>query len=818
MSRILPSSWTSGVSVPTLKAFGEVLAWPLVATESLRLGRHDIGDETLSPELQVRLSAHGVAEPAPDHLSRAWSQGQDILAGLRHHAKTLLCTAHEGWRLVTDPRVPGREILKWRFISLCLPVGLLLAATTKRGARPALRVDLLPRSVEPSDASAHLHIHVGAASSFEGLWSNFMSRRIPGSREFRGAVKGAIMLPRGISQDEWLGLLTRAALVRRILKHLSLEWALSIDEGIARAYGEEPDFATIRRAVDELAEGKVQETTTLREALLRKLAAARPTAASSQRGLESLDDLWQADTIADGYPWPEGRMMALLFDRLEDIPNARLAGLFVQYLRIKSMLYRLLVHYPTEGGLSSFSHTFKQKSPYRTGLEMLLPEFCLSEAAISLRGLEVRNAPPPTTSEIRLQCKNLIKLADQREEAIGYPIEVGWIFHFIRDPKEPKSAKTGARYSSLYRAIGHSARVLRRALCARPRELLPVIRGLDLAGVEREGPLWVALPHLLGLRDLSDDICAQTDLAPLHVTLHVGEDFLHLASGLRAVHEPFVWGLMQRGDRLGHALALGLDADNWCRSHPIVTMPRWERILDLSWMIAALTDRLAYLRISEDLPGLALARMHDELRVHAERCHLEFGPDSFVDLFTRDLGARGSLPRLLDLGYTPGRGDPLYLLHQRLLGSSAVQGRLDELVEVETAGENNVLTELSRGIASMIGLMQIAIEVNPTSNLLIGGLEHPLQQPIFQLHPLDGDHGTALPITLNADDPLTFATNLSDEIAYTWAALTLTADVAPGYARAWIAEAARTSWNARFTLPRPTTTDLPGGASLRSRT
>lgn len=118
----------------------------------------------------------------------------------------------------------------------------------------------------------------------------------------------------------------------------------------------------------------------------------------------------------------------------------------------------------------------------------------------------------------------------------------------------------------------------------------------------------------------------------------------------------------------------------------------------------------------------------------------------------------------------------------------------------------------------MIGLMQIAIEVNPTSNLLIGGLEHPLQQPIFQLHPLDGDHGTALPITLNADDPLTFATNLSDEIAYTWAALTLTADVAPGYARAWIAEAARTSWNARFTLPRPTTTDLPGGASLRSRT
>lgn len=803
-SRAMPSDCTSSVSVPALKAFGEVLAWPLAATEAFRRGRFIIDDEMTSQELRERLGSRGLTEPTPEYSHLAWSRGQEILAGLREHAKRLVFTGHQGWRLCTDPRVPGREILKWRFISLSFPVGILLAATTARGARPVLRVDILPRGVAPSDAIAHLHVHVGAAASFEGLWSNFMSRRIPGSRTFGDPVKRAINLPSGIGQDEWFGLLTRASLVRRLLKLLGVEWALGIDEGLARIYGEVDDLSTVRRAVDELADGQIREPKKLSEALLRKYAAARPFAASSQRRLRSLDDLWQADIIADGNAWPEGRMMALLFDRLEDIPNPRLAQLFVQYLRIKCMLHRLLVHYPTELGLESFTHTFRQKAPYQPGLEMLLPDFSLNESGISLRALEVRTAPPQTTGEARMQCENLVSLADQREQTTRDPIEVGWIFHFIRDAKT-KSATTGARYSSLYRSIGHSAGVLRRAVCARPRELLPIIRGLDIAGIERDGPLWLALPHLRGLRDLSAEICARTNLAPLHVTLHVGEDFRHLASGLRSIHEPFVWGLMQRGDRLGHALALGLDVARWCRDHPIVTMSRWERILDLSWMMAALTDRLPYLRISETLPGLAFAKMHEELRGHAEVCHLDVPANAFVDLFVCDLGARGSLPRLLDLGYTPRRGESLYLLHQRLLGSSFIQGRLDERVEVQTSGEKDVLTELSRGIACTISLMQIVIEVNPTSNFLIAGLEHPLEQPIFRLHPLDGNGGTALPISLNADDPLTFATNLSDEIAYTWAALTLAAGVAPGYARAWIAEAARVSWNARFTLPRPRT-------------
>ena len=42
--------------------------------------------------------------------------------------------------LVVDAEVPGREILRWRCISLRFPVGVLVAAAAPQGLRPEPRV------------------------------------------------------------------------------------------------------------------------------------------------------------------------------------------------------------------------------------------------------------------------------------------------------------------------------------------------------------------------------------------------------------------------------------------------------------------------------------------------------------------------------------------------------------------------------------------------------------------------------------------------------------------------------------------------------
>ena len=98
--------------------------------------------------------------------------------------------------------------------------------------------------------------------------------------------------------------------------------------------------------------------------------------------------------------------------------------------------------------------------------------------------------------------------------------------------------------------------------------------------------------------------------------------------------------------------------------------------------------------------------------------------------------------------------------------------------------------------------------MNPTSNLLIAGLPHPLAQSMFVLHPFqvrtadDPLHGIgALPVTIHADDPLQFATTLADEFAYAWAGIVVDFGVDPGIARLWLEAAAEASWRWRFTLP-----------------
>ena len=126
---------------------------------------------------------------------------------------------------------------------------------------------------------------------------------------------------------------------------------------------------------------------------------------------------------------------------------------------------------------------------------------------------------------------------------------------------------------------------------------------------------------------------------------------------------------------------------------------------------------------------------------------------------------------------------------------------LDQPCPIETAGERSLLTALSRSLARTIARWQLTIEVNPSSNLLVAGFESPLEQPLFRLHPLAADGRDSLPITINADDPLSFSTSLSDEYAYTWAALVLSAEVPPALARSWLEEAGNASWRARFSLP-----------------
>lgn len=761
-----------GDRMSSYQAFGLILAWPFTNTDSLRSTNLVVDMET--DTIRHSFATGGVAESSLGMVGNVWKT-RNIIRDLKHWANFLLKGDFNGWRLHTDRSSPGSELLRWRYVSLALPAGVLIAAAPQIHHRPPLQLHLLDRSMAPSGPVAHLHLHIGAASSFEALWTGVMNGGMPGSRTSRSGKT-----PQGIGNDEWFALLLRAALSRPVLSQLSRDPNLDLDDAILRAWKHRSDLAEpIHKAVTELIAGKVGSINSLREALLRR---ALPSFGKNPPS--TLEDLWRNDLIQDGGDWPEGAMLARILER-----PCNAERLLLQYLRIKCMLHRILTHLPGEQGLMAFADTFKQMRPYKSPLKRLLADFAMREDGLDLRAVEVRTAPPQSVREA------VSAVTDLKMRSARSSLEACWIYHFIRDSGTGQT--TGQRYRDQYRQFRRSGATIAAVMKVRP-DLLNHIRGLDIAGVERSGPLWLAVPVFLNLRRLSSGQRNERCGPPLRFTFHVGEDFAHLASGLRAIHEPFAWNMIERGDRLGHALALGISPVDWALRHPQVSMPRWERMMDLAWMLAWYNRRFSGVRADGHR---RLSIVESELQIHLHEAGIRCSYQAMVDLFVDVLGDERSLPSLLDKHVVPEPATPLYILWRRLFGGEAAQKMLDAPVLISPGVEVDMLRSISDELTRILGLWQIAIEVNPTSNFLIAGFEHILQQPIFRLHPLDGHDGKALPVTISADDPLVFATNLADEYAYTWASLVISAGVAPGYARKWIDEAAQVSWRARFSLP-----------------
>ncbi len=95
--------------------------------------------------------------------------------------------------------------------------------------------------------------------------------------------------------------------------------------------------------------------------------------------------------------------------------------------------------------------------------------------------------------------------------------------------------------------------------------LLNMVRGVDVAGNENALPIEVFSPAIRVLRHAhyEPERNLNSRLKRFHLSIHAGEDYSHLVSGLRLIDETVQFCNMQTGDRLGHALALGVDAPTW---------------------------------------------------------------------------------------------------------------------------------------------------------------------------------------------------------------------------------------------------------------
>lgn len=362
----------------------------------------------------------------------------------------------------------------------------------------------------------------------------------------------------------------------------------------------------------------------------------------------------------------------------------------------------------------------------------------------------------------------------------------------------------GYRYSGFYREKIKEAQTVEWLLRYHPKTL-ELIRGVDICRDELGVPNWVLAPILKRIRYAGLDAAAyltKTYGVPfrrMHTTAHVGEDFVHLLTGLRNVCEVIEHFELREGDRIGHGMSLGIDPIKWAARACRLPMAMEDRLLDIVWewewygrkadcanpprqvAIEYEIARLSEAIFGKPYPPYDLAKLRNDL--YDPWMLYEAG---FSDRPNAQGKKRNSRLRRLT----------------RYLTDPNIFNRGRQIIWVRTDSEGEALTRLQAELRRKIGSMGINVEVNLSSNLLIGDLSDLTSHPLWRLKPPRND-GDVPPVSvcIGSDDPLLFGSNIRDEYQYLADAMTI-AGLSDDEMCRWIDEARNCSMLRRFTLQR----------------
>ncbi|MBU8547259.1 MULTISPECIES: amidohydrolase family protein [Roseomonadaceae] len=359
--------------------------------------------------------------------------------------------------------------------------------------------------------------------------------------------------------------------------------------------------------------------------------------------------------------------------------------------------------------------------------------------------------------------------------------ELALVVHFIKRPsRRGRDRVPQALNMALRTDLRQQAQVVRQA-AERSVFVRQILRGIDAAANELHAPPEVFAPTFRYLRRHGFQ----------HSSFHVGEDFVHLVSGVRACDEAKSFLSLGKGDRMGHATALGIHPSLWRdRAGPKIMIFAGEHLDNLVYAHACLSARpetaaealglqtqIAHLssRIYEteySAASLYQAWLLRELDI-LEVLELERRSDIRLDVgeiaaAADDKAGRLNAPARRQELKRIGDAARLHPLAYSIYRERHRRGnRLDERMEVRTNWLTEAaLTTLQANVLRNLADASIAIEVLPTSNVRISSYDRLDEHHLFRWLNLTADGFASVPaICVGSDDTGIFATNLQNEYA-----------------------------------------------------
>lgn len=472
-------------------------------------------------------------------------------------------------------------------------------------------------------------------------------------------------------------------------------------------------------------------------------------------------------------------------------------SLFYLYLLIKNEIRKELVQLNDTVGFGNFDLYEKRKTLFIDGYEdyeQLLVHLSVAsffEKNETQRVHETRIAPKSDYAKFFRSLTQTDR--DIKSSMFGRqekPWLYGFDYHFIKkeDDTRRKLLPVYERHHNLREDVKLQAQNIARLAesnkLSQENHISQKVIGIDAANSEILTRPEVYAQAFRYLRNIRGYHPQKPEGLKLGITYHVGEDFVDVVDGLRAVDELLLFMNYSAGDRLGHALVLGVNVKDYYTDRQYsICMTRQMLMDNVVWLYHKLHKFGAFrsaLDILEDIFEKQFEYVfgsHGDIYTYHCSCLLrgdnpsQYKPDGSI----KSLGlGNWNEAALNETVRNVRKSKSSCELYYRYHYDEEVKTKGAEMTTFLT-DDNGLLIDaiayIQNKMRAKVQNMGVFIECNPTSNFKIGEIDCYDQHPIYQFYNYrKGKRYTHISSSINTDDKGIFSTSIEREYALIYAA------------------------------------------------
>ena len=691
-------------------------------------------------------------------------------------------------------------------------------------------------------ADNHFHLK-GSAPQFPLSWINMMnhvrSKKYEKILEGYGNKRLSVSYEIGTEEEHLYSLYLKAALIRCFLFAQITEQEFFIANNLVRN-NYDPDPETRKWSTENLVMFLLKDKTEIifyRNKIQENIDFFRTNKGEKQLDYALTGEYRkgigknEVNNSLSGERWLMYEMFLRIYAK--SVKDQKYFNLFYLYLVIKRAVRAELVQTNENIGFDNFEKYQNRKEDFieDTPLEKEYIKMALKGTIVNqnILHLETRLTPRKTALQNKKYIEKYDKVMKNDKELME---RYFYVFHFVKEKDNEKllNSDSYCRHYQKRRSLQKQAKAIALFRTKFP-ETAKRLRGID--GCSREIG---CRPEVLAqtYRYLKNHIVyakrnkvyydnnKEVTVPQLQMTYHVGEDFQSLVDGLRAIEEAIMFFNLNCGSRLGHALALGEDPDEYYEGKKNCILITQQDYLDnLVWVyyrikrfsLIGYEDLLLnieqeynkYFRliygdaVSDEFfeavireAGKYFQRSNERVSKGYSNTHFNFriseyysawqlrgdDPECYKNGYFKDtedfsewkrFSVNKECPRDYRIRYNPECAYLYFLYHY----NPHVKNEGRKTIEVQISHKMiKCIKEIQREMQFWISKLGIGIEVNPSSNFFIGTFDRYDKHPVFKLYNI-GLTGSEtklnecpqIPVCINTDDQGIFSTYLENEYA-----------------------------------------------------